>query len=425
MKEQQLKKIRWGIFIFCFTLMAWRAFTISIDSGGRDNVYGDSYSDFNTHSAVRYFYDSGFCNTYLLPMHQYDYSGDTTIGAYTHYPALPDIFAGTYAYMLNTTKESWLRVFPILLSMLWFFLIYRVLETLLKDKQQAFIGGSIIVLSNYFIAWGDNLHKHALEEFFKWLYVYCIYKYFTVDEKRKMWLAAMCILFILAVNSSFEPATYLAVISIGFSLLYTRKIFTPATIFPGIAAIVGFMLHMWQNAAYLGGWELAFEDMEAAFKLRTAGEATEGFTVNEIGDKDFTILDLLFEWFNRIERFFLIPGWAFILFLVGGMRHMFSNNKKLFYITLTILIATLSWSFAMMHHAYVHLFTSRQWGILIGVIMAYTVPLYYNTVQSAFAEKKYPAIIFHSLFILYIAAMAVSQQLYGLYLKHGFLYNYI
>lgn len=425
MREQQLKNVKWAIFIFCFVLMAWRAFTISIDSGGRNNVYGDSYSDHNTLSAVRYFYDEGFWKTYLLPMHQYDYSGDTTIGAYTHYPALPDILAGVYAYILNTTKEPLLRIFPMLLSMLWFFVIYRVLETVLKDKTQAFIGGSIIVLSNYFIAWGDNLHKHALEEFFKWLYLYSIYKYFNTTQQRNKWLVAMCVLFILAINTSFEPATYLAVISIGFSLIYTRKLFTAATILPGIAAIVGFGLHMLQNAAHFGSWQLALEDMEAAFLLRTAGEATEGHTVNEIGDKSFNILDLAFEWFNRIERFFLIPGWAFILFLWIGLRDMFKNNKKLFYITLTIFIATLSWSFAMMHHAYVHLFTSRQWGILIGLVCAYSFPIYYRWVKEAFSQKKYAAITFHTLFILYIVAMAVSQQVYALYLKHGFAYGYM
>lgn len=423
MKEQQLRNIRWGIFIFCFVLMAWRTFTITTTNGGRDNVYGDSYSDINTLSAVRYFYDEGFGKTYLLPMHQYEGKGDTSIGAYTHYPALPDIMAGIYAHVLNTTKEPLLRIFPMLLSMLWFFLIYRVLDTLLKDKQKAFVGGSIIVLSNYFIAWGDNLHKHALEEFFKWIYVYCIYRYFTVEEKKNLWLAAMCVTFMLAINTSFEPATYLAVISIGFSLTFKRKLFTPATILPGIAAIVGFGLHMWQNAAYLGSWELAYEDMRAAFLLRTTGEETQGFTVSEIGDKDFGIQDLLFEWFNRIERFYLIPGWAFLLLLVGGIRHMFQNNRRLFYITLTILIATLSWSFAMTHHAYVHLFTSRQWGILVGLVCAYTLPIYWDMVKEAFSEKKYPAIAFHTLFLLYIAAMAISQQVYGLYIKHGFAYG--
>ena len=425
MKEQQLKNIKWAIFIFCFVLMAWRAFTISIDSGGRDNVYGDSYSDYNTLSATRYFYDSGFVKSHLLPVHQYDYSGDTTIGAYTHYPALPDILAGVYAHILHTTKEPLLRIFPILLSMLWFFVIYRVLETLLKDKQQAFIGGSIIVLSNYFIAWGDNLHKHALEEFFKWLYLYCIYKYFTVSNKKNKWLVAMCVLFILAINTSFEPATYLAVISIGFSLIYKKKVFTAATILPGLAAITGFGLHMLQNVAHYGSLDLAIKDMQDAFLHRTATEVNEGHLAQPITDTSFGILDLAFEWFNRIERFFLIPGWAFILFLGISLKHSFANNRNLFYIIITVFIASLSWSFAMMNHAYVHLFTSRQWGILIGLVCAYSFPIYFVWVKTAFKQKKYPAIVFHTLFILYIAAMLVSQQVYALYIKYGFFYNVI
>ena len=424
MKWEQLNTYRWYIFIFCFALIAWRAFTITTTNGnGRDNVYGDSYSDINTLSAARYFHDSGFLKTYGLPMHQYSGAGDTSTNVYTHYPALPDILAGVYATVLDTTKEPLLRIFPILLSMLWFFLIYRVLDTLLKDKTQAFIGGSILVLSNYFIAWGDNLHKHALEEFFKWLYVYCIYRYFTVEERKNLWLLAMCIVFMLAVNVSFEPATFLAVISIGFSLIYKRKLFTAATILPGIAAVAGFLLHFWQDIAYWGSFDLAFEDMKAAFVLRTTGEETQGFTVSEIGDQSFGLHQLAFEWFNRIERYFLIPGWAFLPLGAWGMRNMYINQRKLFYITLTLLIASLSWSFAMMHHAYVHMFTSRQWGILIGVVCAYTLPLYFVEVKKAFATKKYLHITFHLLFILYVAAMALSQQVYALYLQHGFAYG--
>ncbi|HYG16258.1 MAG TPA: glycosyltransferase family 39 protein, partial [Bacteroidia bacterium] len=250
-QPQLLNKYKWAIFIFCFLLIGWRTFTITTTNGkGRDNVYGDSYSDINTLSAVRYFHENGFTKSAWLPIHLYDGPGDTTWGAYTHYPALPDILAGFYSKILDTTHEPALRIFPILLSMLWFLLIYKVLETLLGDKKQAFIGGTVIVLSNYFIAWADNLHKHALEEILKWLYVYCIYRYFN-SERQFKWLALMCIVFVLAINVSFEPATFLAVVSIGFSLLYQRKLFTAATILPGIAAVVGFGLHMWQNAVYL------------------------------------------------------------------------------------------------------------------------------------------------------------------------------
>lgn len=423
---QKLTKYRWYIFTFCFLLIAWRAFTITTANGkGRDNVYGDSYSDINTLSAARFFYDSGFIVSYGLPVHQYDSVGDTKHNTYTHYPALPDILVGVYAYVLHTTREPLLRIFPILLSMLWFFLIYRVLKQYLKDDLQAFVGGSLLVLSNYFIAWADNLHKHALEEFLKWLYMYCIYQYFTVGQNKNKWLVAMCATFLIAVNISFEPATYLAVISIGFSLIYTRKLFTPATILPGIAAVVGFLLHFWQDIAYWGGLDAALTDMEAAFVLRTTGQETIGYTASEIGDKSFGLHQLAFEWFNRIERYYLIPGWAFLVLGFWGVRDMYKNNRRLFFITLTIFIATLSWSFAMMHHAYVHMFTSRHWGIFIGLVCGYTLPMYWAQVKMAFAQKKYPPITIHVLFIGYIAAMAISQQVYALYLKHGFAFGWL
>lgn len=423
-QPQQFNRYQWAIFIFCFLLIGWRAFTITTTNGtGRDNVYGDSYSDKNVMSAVRFFHEKGFAESYLLPVHMYDGPGDTSYGAYTHYPPLPDVLAGVYAVILDTTSEPLLRVFPMLLSMLWFFLIYKVLETLLKNKTQAFIGGSILVLSNYFIGWADNLHKHALEEMLKWLYVYCIYRYYNNETRHPKWLALMCLIFILAINVSFEPATFLAVLSIGFSLLYQRRLFTAVTILPGIAAVVGFGLHMWQNALYFGGWDKALEDMQAALLLRTTGEETAGHTVSEIGDKSFHIGNLAFEWFNRMERYYLIPGWAILVLAVWGMAKMYKQNRRLFFITLTLLIASMSWSFAMMHHAYVHMFTSRQWGIWIGLICAFTLPLYWQEVKSAFATKKYFWIVFHVLFIGYIVGMAVTQQIYGLYWLHGFGFN--
>ncbi|MGV3598567.1 MAG: hypothetical protein ACO1PI_11930 [Bacteroidota bacterium] len=426
MQESTINKYRWFIFAFCFALIAWRAFNVTTDNGnGRDNVYGDSYSDKNVLSAARYYYDYGFNGTYWLPTQQYEGKGDTSFNVYTHYPPLPDILAGIYSKVLNSTSEPVLRLFPILWAMVFFFVIYQVLEAIIKDKTQAFIGGSILVLSNYFITWADNLHKHTLEELLKWLYVYCIYKYFNKNERENKWIAWMCIIFLLAINVSFEPPTYLAVVSIGFSLLYSRKLFTKVTVLPGIAAVTGFMLHMWQNAAYWGSWTIAYEDMMAAFKLRTTGEETAGFTVSEIGNKDFSLLDIAFEWFNRMERFYLIPGWAILLLGAWGMWHMYKHQRQLFFIALILLLASISWSFAMSHHAYVHMFTSRQWGIWIGLICAYTLPLYYGEVKKAFAGKQYPQITFHTLFILYIAAMAVSQQVYGLYLKNGFAFGYL
>lgn len=426
MREPLIKKYRWGVFAFCFILVIWRAFNVTTSNGnGRDNVYGDSFSDKNVLSAVKFYNDYGFDTTCWLPVQQYDGKGDSAWIAYSHYPPLPDILAGIYSKILGTTRETPLRLVAFIWGILLFFIIYNVLDFLLKDKTQAFIGGTLLVLSNYYLAWADNLHKHTLEELAKWVYLYCIYRYYNEEENKNKWLVWMCVIFLFAVNVSFEPPVYLAIVSIGFSLLYQRKIFTKTTILPGISAVTGFMLHMWQNAAYFGSWQTAFDDMKAAFLLRTAGQETEGITVNEIGDKSFNLLDIFFEWFNRIERFYLIPGWAILILGTWGIWHMYQNRRKLFYITLTLFIATIAWSFVMMHHAYVHLFTSRQWGIFLAVVCGYTLPLYYEQVRKAIAERNSPLIVMHSLFVLYIAAMAISQQVYAMWLKNGFLFGYL
>ena len=50
--------------LFCFSLVIYRAF--NVDNFERKSLYGDGYSDINTHSAILFFNDFGFLNSYFL-----------------------------------------------------------------------------------------------------------------------------------------------------------------------------------------------------------------------------------------------------------------------------------------------------------------------------------------------------------------------
>ncbi|MBK0402907.1 hypothetical protein I5M27_07905 [Adhaeribacter sp. BT258] len=421
------KVIKLILFIFCFSLIGWRIIFVPLynSEGGRNFIRGDHFSEINTHSALQYFYDHGFNVSKWLPVHNYE-SGkaDTQYDIYTHYPALPDILAGFYAKILDTTNPQWLRIFPMLISVGWFFLIFHMLSRMLPDKKAAFLSAAIIVLSNYFLAWADNLHKHMYEEVLKWLFVYGLYLYY--QRNRPVWLlGVLCLVYIAAANVSMEPILFLAVVVVGFSIIYSRNIFTRETIVLGLAAVAGFGLHFYQNILLFGSFQAALKDMTDAVALRTVGQAAD--THNELKRtlnwQDYAIIPL--KWLNRIERYFLIPGFALLLLSYLGLRKLKVEDKQMFRIVLVLLLAGLSWSVAMSQHFLVHVFTTRNIGLFYGFIVGYGLVAYWPLLQKAWQEKNRLHQGFHVLFIGYVAFMALSQQVWDLYIKYGFGYTWL
>ncbi|HSZ24529.1 MAG TPA: hypothetical protein VK766_02365 [Cytophagaceae bacterium] len=418
------KNILIAAFIFSFSIVIIRIISVPLLNSGkaRDSIHGDSYSDINTYSAMRYFYDFGFGKSYLLPVHGYKGDGNSAnMGAYTHYPALPDILAGSYARILHTTDTRWVRIFPLLISIGFFFFIVHFFQTLLPDKNAAFIGALVLVLSNYFIFWADNLHKHLYEEILKWVYVYLLFLYYREDRKNK-WLIVLCsLIFILVTNISFEPVTYLAIVTVGMSWIYKRNIFTFETILLGFAPVIGFGLHFYQNILYFGSVDLALADMTHAAALRTTGiESVQ----NEM-KRNLTFLDYIsipYYWSFRIERLFLIPGPAFFFFAYLGLKEIRKVNQQLFGLGIVLLIASLSWNIFMTQHWLVHTFTTKHLGLFYGFVIGYGLLSYYDLVKKDWASNVVFKKILHVIFIGYILVMALSQQLFD-YFRYGFFYS--
>jgi hypothetical protein len=181
-------------------------------------------------------------------------------------------------------------------------------------------------------------------------------------------------------------------------------------------------LHLWQNTLHFGTLSAALKDITDSAVMRTVGDATSNMNElkREVDWQDYLLMP--FHWLNRIERFFLISGWAMLFLSFLGLRKLKHENKKLFQIAITILVAGLIWSLVMSKHFLVHIFTTRNIGLFYGFIVGYGIYAYIPLLKNAWQNKIRLQQVLHVLFIGYVAAMALSQQVWDLYLKYGFLY---
>lgn len=407
------------LFVFCFSLILIRSQKILAhdESGGRSFIFGDGYSDINTLSAVRYFYDFGFWDSYLRPMHKYmGIEKKSEALVYTHYPALPDLLVALWAKTIRSTNEVALRFFPILLSFGFFFFIFYFLNTWLDNSRAAFISGAFVVLSNYFIAWSDTLHKHTFEEIGKWIFVHGFLWYYF--KKRSFWLLFSLFVFALFLaNISFEVIVFISFFVAGMSLCFEKgwkKIFSEMNIVFAASMILGFGLHIYLNSLYLGSWELVYQDIWKAFLERTNQSTDPTIYTMTLTDH----LQIPIVYLSRLERFFIIPGFALIFFAFWGMKKIKTENSRNYKIGMVFFVASVSWFFVMKQHAWVHTFTAKQGGIFFAWFIGYGVLEYFQMFKNTWSIQKYK--ILHALFLFYILAMFLTQQVKDLYWLNGF-----
>jgi hypothetical protein len=409
------------VLVYSIVLTRWIKVPLHPKNKARDAVHGDAYSDRNTQSAAHFFLDSGFSKTTYLPMHGYTETGDCSpCMVYTHYPALPDILAGFYAHIWDSAQDQYLRIFPIVLSMLFFGLIFYILQKIIPDPRAAWLSGLIIVCSNYFIFWADTYHKHLYEELLKWGYLFLLYQYYAGERKQKVYLIVCAFIFIVITNMSFEPVSYLAVLTLGLSWIYTRRIISVETVLLGIMPFIGFGLHLWQNALYFESWATAINDMRHSAEMRTVGNDSH---LNEL-KRTLNLSDYLsipYFWLQRVERFFVLPFISLVVLMWFGMRSLKKEHHQLYQLTWVLIAATLSWNILMTQHSLVHIFTGRHIGILIAFIagtgiIAYRAYLLQTWTNAAWWQKG-----MHLSLIGYTIAMCLSQQVYD-YVRYGWGY---
>ncbi|GAB1448463.1 hypothetical protein MASR2M44_14750 [Bacteroidota bacterium] len=410
------------IFVFVYFLVFLRMSRISVYTEGRARsaILGDGFSDINTLSSAHYFLDSGFTKTAWLPVHEY-YPPGSTPQVYTHYPALPNLLCGVYASLFQSTSEPLLRLIPVLLSMVFFGLIFRFLKKLTGDSTKALIGSAGLWLGSYFINWADNLHQHLYGELLKWLYVYVMYLYFQGGRKQIGLLLTMLVIMILEVNISFEQPVYLGIATLGFSLVYKHGVFSRENILAFLAIWLGFGLHLYQNAIYFGSWKAALDDMIHAFTFRATGAETVGY----IKEKEYTwrnFPEIMFGWFNGMERFYVLPGWSLLTLWILLGKQLWNKQTHLVKLAIALFAASISWGFVMSQHAYVHAFTNKHFSIFVGLSLALLIPEYLQRLKTDWQSGNTGLRIFHTVLIAYSASMFISQQVWEIWLRYGLFY---
>jgi polyferredoxin len=136
--------------------------------------------------------------------------------------------------------------------------------------------------------------------------------------------------------------------------------------------------------------------------------------------------EIPFLWFNRIERGYMLTGWALLVMLYWGLGVMRRQNPQLIPILVVVFVASIAWSVVMPQHYVVHLFTVRQFGLWVGLAGGYAVYGYSQRLAADYAavfpKQKKPntaqpklrqvvVIALHGLFLLYVLGMALTQQL--------------
>jgi len=413
------------IFVFVFIMVLFRMLHISVfdETRGRNSIFGDGFSDINTLSSAWYFHDHGFVKTAFLPVHEYQTNSNEP-QVYTHYPALPNILAGFYSTILDSKSESSLRIFPFLLSIAFFFLIYFILNEWIATKEIAFLAASILVCSNYFIAWADNLHQHLYGEMLKWTFTYLLYKHHENQCKSISLYLTLFLIMMIQVNISFEQPVILGIMTLGFAIVYQKRIFTAETIGFFIALCLGFGLHLYQNTLYFGSWNATIEDLKHAFVYRTTG----GGSMDKGTEAAFSFVNIFefpFIWFNRLERYFILPGWFVLTIYLLHYKQIHALKDKAIQLIWVFAASALIWSFVMSQHAYIHSFTAKHFAFWYGIITAYALSFYIPKVLADFKDKNYSWMAFHTINCLYALIMFVSQHVFELYLKFGLLYPFL
>lgn len=416
------------LFIFCYSLIIFRWANIpiaDINSQARAGVYGDAFSSRNVHSASMWFKDMGYTKTRALPVLNYtgNFNPEGT-ETYTHYPPLPDILGGIYARVLNTKNPYTLAIVPILLSIFFFFFLKIVLKKIIPDPKAAFIAWLVMVISCYFICWADDLHQHLYTELLKWAYVYILYRYFTETKKRWM-MPALCGIYFIQSWLTYESVPFLAIVTVGFSIIFTKKIFTLSCFLLLVMPVLAVALHLFQNYLYFGNWHDVIADMRNAFLKRTTGT---GEMSNELGRSvqlyDFYRMGYYEFWF-RLGRMFSIPAIPFIFFALLAMIRLYKQHRTHFKIAIVFLLAGIAWILVMPQHALIHTFTIKHMAMFVAFVSGYGLVHYYDLLKKHFHSGAWYWKITHVLLIAYTFWGFIFNQVYYVCLKFGFAYPHL
>jgi hypothetical protein len=421
---------RWilvAVFCWVYLVIGFRWVNVPIaDSGyARAWYFGDAYSGRNVQSAARYFTEHGFCHTCALPV--LDYAPETSKNGtvYTHYPALPDILGGLSARIWGWQDARLLALLPLTLSLGFFWFIFFVLFQWIPDRRAAFLSGCLVVLSNYFIAWADDIHQHLYVEFGKWLFAWLMWVYYrrwSDSGQRPLGiLALLAALFFVMGQLSFEPFPILAALSLGFAWVYRRNPIQWEVVLLGIVAVSSFVAHLLQNYCYFGSWQAVYNDMAGAFLQRTGG-----LKGNELGRPIEPMDTLLYVVLaiNRVGYFFVLGAPLVLGYGWVALRRMSTPQNRLLGMGLTFFIAAYIWALVMFQHGFVHIFTGKHLALFFGLVAGPAFLLLLRELRHTWQTQRWAMLGVHSCVALFSAYLFLYNTVWQLYLQYGLLYPY-
>jgi len=418
------RKWFWAIFILVFSVVLARHFKVDIhDEGfGRGWYYGDAHSEKNVESASRYYLEHGFTKNSGLPVYEYNDDNPANDYVYSHYPPLSEWLGGLWANILQEYDAVYIGLFPLLLSVLLFFLIYKILGEFLQEPRAAFIGASLLVLSNYFICWADDIHQHLYIELLKWLFVYGWWMYLKTEKKNLLIYFLLCLSYFAMCLLSYETYVYTAIIVVGFSFVIRKQVFRLDVFVLLLVPVLAFSLRLYVNYLYFGSWDAMVSDMYNAMLERTVGG---GSKQNELG-RAMTLHDYI--WLlpktrlHRLGHFYIFPSFVIIGLGILGFLQVKKKSAQLFKIVLVVYLASLSWLFVMPQHALIHIFTLRHIGLFLGLVLGYGILRYKEMIITHYREKKYIYMTLHSVVLGYSFLYAMINTFYFVYLCFGWAY---
>ncbi|KAA5533609.1 hypothetical protein F0919_13805 [Taibaiella lutea] len=424
-KKFYQRPIFWIIFFFVYAIIASRYVKIDIhDPGfGRSWYFGDSSSEGNVESAAKFYMEKGFRPNAGLPTYNHLDTIPDNDYVYTHYPPMAEWIAGVTAQITHNYKDHCTSVLPLLLSVVLFFMIFYILARWLNNDIAAFIGASVLVLSNYFISWADDTHQHLYIEFFRWSFVYLWWWYLTIHNKKyiipilAICSAMMCLL-------SFEPYIYILIIIIGFPLALRQKILRWEVIVLLLVPAFSFSLRLYLNAEYFGGFTAMLHDMKGAFLNRTGASADVSELQRTMHFSDYVYL-LPKTRLHRLGHFYIFPSLVIILFGILGLIQLKKHFPSFYRIAVVIYIASVSWAFVMPQHALIHIFTLRHIGIFIGIVIGFGLIKYKEILVLHWKSKNYLLLSGHVIILGYSVFYIAINTVYFVYLKYGLLYPHL
>jgi hypothetical protein len=422
-KKFYQRPLFWLIFLFAYSVIFFRYSNISIYESGfaRGWYYGDNHSNGNVESAARFYRDHGFSPNAGLPTYQYNDSIAGNEYVYTHYPPMAEWVGGIISSVTGNASIKMISVVPLLLSILLFFLIYHVLAKWLKNDNAAFLGATLLVLSNYFIPWADDAHQHLYVELCRWGFVFLWWKYLTEEKKQPAAIVLLALLYAFMCLLSFEPYVYIAIIILGIPVALKQRIFRWEVVLLLLVPVFCFIIRLWLNTKHLGGFSNMLADIQGAFLNRVGADASYSELERKMTIKDYVLL-LPKTRFHRLGHFFIFPSIVIIFLSFFGLRALKKFNPTFFRVAIVIYLASISWTLVMPQHALIHIFTIRHLGIFVGVTMGFGLIWYKNRVLDHFRQRNYLLLSLDALVITYSFIYFIINTFYYLYIKFGWFY---